>query len=252
MARLSRLVRAEIAAIVAVFALVVIVAFPSTGVGGVVRTVLALFAMIVIPGWILVSHAEESGSWFVRVFGGIVVSVCAYVIFGFVGYELGYRATAVVYLVPAVVVGVVLILWLGGSRRPGVDLTAVGMAVAFSAAALVGAWVTHLSLPAVPVEPAFSIESAVTTAATAGHDVIFDLSVERVKTTTPNKVSVFVNGTYVLTLTVPSDTTSVTFDARVPGSHPDACTTRVLLRTPNGSFLTPRVACTDNGPPKTH
>jgi len=186
------------------------------------------------------------------VFGGIVVSVCAYVIFGFVGYELGYRATAVVYLVPAVVVGVVLILLLGGSRRPGVDLTAVGMAVAFSAAALVGAWVTHLSLPAVPVEPAFSIESAVTTAATAGHDVIFDLSVERVKTTTPNKVSVFVNGTYVLTLTVPSDTTSVTFDARVPGSHPDACTARVLLRTPNGSFLTPRVACTDNGPPKTH
>lgn len=236
---LARRVRVEVTGIVA---LAVVLALPSAGVGGAVRDVLAGFGMIVVPGWLIVRQADEAGDWVVRLFGGALVSVCAYVLFGFAAYEVGLRLTGVVYIVPAVIVAALAIVLTGAASRSSAPLASVGIAALLSLAGVAGALVAHLALPPAPVEAAYSITT--TSLEVTPSSIWATVAVDRVGTGAPVALLLYVDGRLLATAPVPAGARSVTLTAWRSGTVKGRCPRRIAIVAPGGTYLAPTFHCT--------
>jgi len=237
--RIVQRLRAEPVGIVGLVALVVVLVLPSTGVGGGVRVALAAFGMLVVPGWLIVRHADDD--WVVQLFAGALVSACAYVLIGFAAYEIGLRLTDVVYVVPAVIIGENVIVFGGPSPRSRVQLASAGVAALLSLVAVFGALITHLTLPAAPLEPAYSIATSnVAVTPTSVHATVV---VDRVGTERPRRLRLYVDGKLLATATMPADAGSITLTARRSGIQGAACPQRIEIVTSSGAYLTPSFRC---------
>jgi hypothetical protein len=236
--------RAEKVGIVALAglgALEVVLAVPSSGVAGGFRVVLATFAMFVVPGWLLVRQADEDGDWLVLLFASLLASACGYVLFGFVAYEIGFRITGVEYVVPAVIIGVFILVLMGPSSQSGAHFASAGIAALLCLAAVVGALVTHLVLPAAPVEVAYSI--ATSSVDVTPTSVQATVTVDRVDTGRPQTLLLYVDGKLLATSMAPAGMGSVTLTARRPASADGACPQHIVIRTSSGVYLTPPFHC---------
>ena len=205
------------------------------------RVALATFAMFVVPGWLLVRHADEEGEWLVRLFAGLLVSACAYVLFGFAAYEFGLRLTGVEYVVPAVIVGVFVLVLMGPGSRSSAQFASVGTAVLLCSAAVLGTLVVHLALPSAPVEAAYSIDTS--TVVVTATSVRATVTVDRVDTERPQVLSLFTRRTAAIHLDGPRGASMVTLIGRRPGTARGSCPQRIEILTSSGGYLTPPFHC---------
>jgi hypothetical protein len=239
--RLMQRLRPEAVGVVGLVALVVVLALPSKGGGGGVRVALAAFGMFVVPGWLIVRRADEDGDWVIRLFAGALVSACAYVLFGFAAFEMGLRLTSVEYVVPAVIIGVFALVLGGPGSSSSVHLASVGVAALLSLTAVVGGLVTHLALPAAPVEAAYAI--ATSNVAVTPTSVQATVTVDRIGTGRPQVLLLYVDGKLLATSTVPAGARSVRLTARRPATAGGACPQRIAILTSSGVYLTPPFHC---------
>jgi hypothetical protein len=211
------------------------------GASGTVRTILGFLAVLVVPGWLVGRLADEEGDAIARLVGGTVATVAICAVCGFVGFELGLRVATAVIAVPLLVLVVAAaLLGMTGPAAPRAPLGPLVAALGLGAVALLGALGTHLVLPAVPVEPAFSIEAAHAVASPSG--VTVTVTVARVHTEEPTQLQLFIGVHLAATTLIPSDQTAVTLHARLPAGSP-RCPASVRLEAPNHAFLTPPVTC---------
>jgi len=216
------------------------------GAEGTVRTVVGCLAVLVIPGWLVGRLADEDGDAIARLVGGTIATLAVVAASSFAAYELGLRvATAVVAVPLLVLVAAAALLGVGAPPVRRAPLAPIAAALALGLAALLGAMVTHLALPATPVQPAFSIEAA--RAVVSHSQVRVTVTVTRVRTVEPTDLTLYVNVSKVgLPVTVPAGTTplAVTLAGRFPAGAA-SCPSRVQVRVvaSNGAFLTPPVTC---------
>lgn len=216
------------------------------GAAGTVRTVVGCLAVLVIPGWLVGRLADEDGDAIARLVGGTVATLAVVAATSFAAYELGLRVATTVVAVPLLVLVVAAAL-LGATGPPvrRAPLAPIAAALGLGVAALLGAMVTHLALPAVPVEPAFSIEAA--RAVVSPSEVRVTVTVTRVRTDEPTDLTLWFNVVKVgLPVTVPAGRTplTLTLAGRLPAGAA-SCPSRVQVRVvaSNGAFLTPPVTC---------
>ncbi len=221
--------------------LAVVLLLAPGGLAGSLRTVLGLLAVLVIPGWLVGRLADEDGDAIGRLVGGIVATLAILALCGFASFELGLRVATAVFAVPLLVlVAAATLIGMVRPVRPRAPLAPLLVALGFGAAALLGAYGTHLALPAVPAEPAFSIEAAGVVASPKG--VTLTVTVARVHTEEPTQLQVWVDFHLTRTILIPSDQTNVPLTAPLPPGT-TSCPTSVRLEAPNHAFLTPPVTC---------
>jgi hypothetical protein len=227
----------------AIVALVLIVFLPSTGVGGAVRAGAAAILMVLIPGLLLVRLADREGEWVTRLFGAVVLSIAAYVLFGFVAYELNYRWTGGLAVGMAAVLGVLLLALPAAapSRRVQVQLGGIVLAASLAVAVAAGAIVTHLVLPAAPVEAAFSLTA--TGATVTGHTATVSVSITSVGGARPRSLLLKADGVVIDRVVVSTAASSITLRGTGTAANPVSCASRLVVAAPNGAFLSPVVAC---------
>jgi hypothetical protein len=208
---------------------------------GTVRTVLGVLAVLVVPGWLVGRVADEEGDAVARIVGGTVVTLGVCALCGFGAFELGLRVATAVFAVPLLVlVAVAALLGMAAPRAPRASLTPLLAALGLGAAALFGAWGTHLALPAVPVEPAFSIEAGRAVASPKG--VTVTVTVTQVRTDEPTELTLYVGYRKAVTELVPRGTRTVRLASTRKRGTP-TCPSLVRVVAPNGAFLTPPVHC---------
>lgn len=226
---------------VALALLVIAVVLSPGGASGSVRTVVGCLAVLVAPGWLVARLADEDGDWVTRAAGGTVATLSVCIVCGFVAFEAGLRVATAVVAVPLCVL--VVAAALAGAAQPRIvraPLSGIGVAAAIGLAALAGAWVTHLGLPAVPVEPAFSIEASSAVVTPAG--VTVHVTVARVRTKDPRRLALSVDG-HVLHLVhefASGSVSLVTLSATLPERR---CPNQVVVTAPSGAFLSPPIRC---------
>jgi hypothetical protein len=230
---------------IALALLVIAVVLSPGGHTGTVRTVVGCLAVLVAPGWLVTRLADEEGDWITRAAGGAIATLGVCAICGFVAFELGLRVATAVFAVPLCVL--VVAASLTGAARPRAaraPLGGIAVAAAIGVAALAGALVTHLVLPQVPVERAFSIESA--RAYVTPGVVTVRVTVARVRTEFPRLLTLRVDGRAVAAKQVlpPTGVVNVQFSAAL---HERRCPARVVVTTRNGTFLDPPVSCSGFG-----
>lgn len=228
------------------------------GAPGTVRTVVGCLAILVIPAWLVGRLADEDSDAIGRAAGGVVATLAVCAVCGFVAFELGLRVATAVFEVPLLVL--VAAAALLGSTLPRVrraPLAPLAGALVLGIVALLGAWGTHLVLPAVPVQGAFSIRA--THADASASDVFVRVTVTRVHTDDPLGLALWVGttspGSPVVTWTRlevhkvnPGPHKLVPLRAALP-THTDACPlVRVVPYSGahskwNRAFLTPPVRC---------
>jgi len=208
---------------------------------GTVRTVVGVLAVLVVPGWLVGRVADEEGDAIARIVGGTVVTLGVCALCGFCAFELGLRVATAVFAVPLLVlVAAAALLGMAAPRAPRASLTPLLAALCLGAAALLGAWGTHRALPAVPVEPAFSIEAARAMASPRG--VTVTVTVTQVRTDEPTELTLYVGYRKAVTVLVPQGTRTVRLTStRRRGMA--GCPSLVRVVAPNGAFLTPPVTC---------
>ncbi len=207
---------------------------------GTVRTILGCAALLVVPGWLVGRLVDDEGDALVRVVGGGVATIAACALLGFLAAELGLRVGVGVYaVVLAVIVVAAAVLGLVGPPRPSAHLGALAAAGLLGVAALGGAFVTHLALPATPVEAAFSLEAS--TAIATPRSVTVTVTVSRVRSSGPTALTLEVDGVTRSTSVAP-DETSVRLVTPL-GPHAARCPALVTVSAPNGAFLSPPVIC---------
>ena len=213
------------------------------GATGTVRTIVGCLAILVIPGWLVGRLADEDGDAITRAVGGLVATLSVCALSGFVAYEAGLRVAAAVIAVPLLVlVAVAAVLGVTGGRVPRAPLAPLAVACGIGAAALAGAWGTHLALPATPVQAAFSIEAGTVDASPGGF--VVTVTVARVRTSKPSQLVLAVGGRRVAVAIVAQGSTAVRLDAPLPkGTTSCPRGARVSVTAPNGAFLTPLVHC---------
>lgn len=213
------------------------------GAEGTLRTIVGCLAVLVIPGWIVGRLADEDGDAIMRLAGGTVATLAVVALCGFVASMHGLRvATAVVATPLLVLVAVFALLGVAGPSVRRAPLAPLLGALALGLAGLLGAMVAHLVLPAVPVEPAFSIEAA--RAVVSPTRVVVTVTVTRVRTVEPTQLTLYVNlPPPAAVAVVAPDQTVVRLAARLPAGT--SCHSRLQVRVvaSNGAFLTPPVTC---------
>jgi hypothetical protein len=227
--------------LVGLAALEIVLALPPTGPARGVRVALAVFGIFVVPGGLIVRQSDEDGDWVVRLFAGALVSACAYILFGFVAYEMGLRIASVEYVVPAVIIGVFALVLGGPGSSSTVRLASVAVAALLSLTAVAGALITHLALSAAPVEAAYAI--ATSKVAVTPTSVQATVTVNRVGTEHPQVLLLYVDGKLLATSTVPAGAGSVTLTARRPATAGGLCPQRIAILTSSGVYLTPSFRC---------
>jgi hypothetical protein len=216
------------------------------GAVGSLRTVVGCVAVLALPGWLVGRLADEEGDPITRGVGGVVVTLAVCAVCGFVAAELGLRVATAVFAVPLLVlVAVAAVLGSTGPRVTRAPLLPLGAAGVVGVAALVGAWGTHLALPAPPVEPAFSIEAATAVASTT--DVVVTVTVTRVRTDAPQVLTAEADGAVSKTVVIPGASATTRVVVALPAGTA-SCPSRVTVRAENGAFLTPPVRCTTGSP----
>ncbi|HEV3329207.1 MAG TPA: hypothetical protein VGZ33_07400 [Acidimicrobiales bacterium] len=228
------------------------------GASGTVRTVAGCLAILVVPAWLVGRLADEDSDAIARAAGGVVATLALCALCGFVSFELGLRVATAVFAVPLLVL--VAAAALLGSTSPRVSrapLAPLAGALVLGVVALLGALGTHLALPAVPVQGAFSIRA--TQASASASDVYVRVTVTRVRTDDPLALALWVGstapGSSVVTWTRigvhkvnAGPHVLVALRAALP-THTDACPlVRVVPFSganskANGAFLTPPVRC---------
>jgi hypothetical protein len=213
------------------------------GAVGTLRTVVGLVSVLVIPGWLIGRLADEEGDAIGRLIGGIVVTISVLAVCGYVASEHGLRVATAVFAVPLLVL-VAITMGLGATGPPvrRAPLAPLLAALALGGAALTGALVTHLVLPAVPIEAAFSIEAAHAVASPSG--VVVTVTVTQVHTTEPSQLSLYVAISHrpaAIAVVTPGQR-QVTLRAHVaPGTT--TCPRSIWVVAPNKAFLKPPVTC---------
>jgi len=211
------------------------------GAEGTARSVVGVLAILVIPGWLIGRLADEEGDAIGRLLGGTVATLAVVALCGFAAFELGLRVATAVFAVPLlVVVAIVVLLNMAGPRAPRAPLGPLVAALGLGAAALLGALGVHLALPAVPIEPAFSIASARAVASPTG--VVVTVTVHQVHTDEPTQLSVYVGVRIAATRAVAPGQRTVRLTARLPAGT-RTCPRSVRVVAPNSAFLTPPVVC---------
>ncbi len=216
------------------------------GAVGTVRTVVGCLAVFVIPGWLVGRLADEDGDAISRVVGGTIATLAICALCGYVASEHGLRVASAVFAVPLLVlVTVAALVGTTGQAVLRAPLAPLLAALGLGTVALLGALGTHLALPAVPIEPAFSIEAAHAVASPEG--VVVTVTVTRVHTVEPTQLQMFVGfpGTHSYvehTFLIPSDVARRRLRLPLPRGS-TACPDSVRLEVPNHAFLTPPVAC---------
>lgn len=214
------------------------------GAVGTVRTVVACLAILVVPGWLVGRLVDEDGDAIARLAGGTVATLGVIALSGFLAVELGVRVAIAAVAIPLLVL--VAIAAVLGASGPSVRRAPLGpllVALGLGAVALLGAWGTHLALPAVPVEPAFSIQA--TRALVSPTRVEVTVTVTRVRTDEPTELKLYVNLPPPVAVAVVSPREStVRLTARRPAGSP-ACPSEIRVRVvaSNGAYLTPPVTC---------
>jgi hypothetical protein len=232
--------------IVGLALLVVVVLLSPDGSDGTLRSVLGGLTVLMIPGWLVGRLADEDSDAVARLVGGMVATLAICAVCAYVGSEHGIRVATAVFAVPLLaIVAVATLLGLKGSKVPRAPLTPLLAALVFGAVALLGALGAHLVLPAVPIEAAFSIESAHAVVST--EDVVVRVTVTRVHTEEPTQLQMFVGfpheSTYLEhTYLIPSDEPKAFLSLRLPRGS-TTCPDFVRLEAPNHAFLTPPVTC---------
>jgi hypothetical protein len=212
------------------------------GAEGTARTVLGCFAILVVPGWLVGRLADEEGDAIGRLVGGTVATLTVCALSGFVAFEHGLRVSAEVFAVPLLVlVAVTAVLGVARPAAPRAPVAPLLAALGLGAAALLGALGTHLALPKVPVEPAFSIEAAHAVASPTG--VVVTVTVTRVHTVEPTQLQLFVGYRLEKTTLVHSDKTTVRLTTPRGWHAPASCPTLVWIEAPNKAFLKPPISC---------
>lgn len=209
------------------------------GATGSVRTVLGCTALLVVPGWLIGRLVDEDGDAIARLISGMTVTLAVSALFGFLAFELGLRLATVAYAVPLLALIAVLTVLGKAGPAPKAALAPLGLAALLGVAALTGAWVTHLSLPAVPIEPAVSLEAATATA--SPHGVVVNVSVVHVHSSEPSVLMLSVDDVHSTAVVAPTATT-VRLQAALP-PHTSSCPTRVEVFASDGAYLSPPVLC---------
>lgn len=248
---------------VAGLALLLVAALLSpAGVSGTVRTVLGCLALLVVPGWLVGRLADEDADAVSRIAGGTVVTLAVCALCGFVAFEHGLRVATAVFAVPLlIVVAVAALLGTTAPRVPRASLAPVAGAFVLGLSALLGAWGTHLALPAVPAERAFSIEAQ--RAVVSPNGVFVTVTVTRVRTANPLALALWFGSRHpgkkaiVWTRVEVKKANSgarrnVVLERRLAAGT-TTCPEHLLVRVvpysgkgakANGAFLTPPVRCT--------
>jgi hypothetical protein len=211
------------------------------GASGTLRTLVGLLAVLIVPGWLVGRVVDEDGDAIVRLVGGTVVTLAVLAVCGFLTYELGLHVATAAVAVPLLCLVALATLLGAAEPRPRAPLGPLAAALGLGAVALLGSMGAHLALPAVPVEPAFSIESAV--AVVSPSRVQVTVTVARVRTVEPTDLTLYVGQPPPAEVRiVPSDVTKVVLTAPRPrGVGCAALHVRVVAS--NGAFLTPPVRC---------
>lgn len=256
-ARHERSITAGALGVVGLALLAIAVLLSPGGASGTVRTVVACLALLVIPAWLVGRLVDEDSDAIARVTGGVIATLSVYALSGFVAFELGLRVAEAVFAVPLLVL--VAAAALLGSAAPRVSrapLAPLGGALVLGLAALVGAWATHLALPSVPVQGAFSIEAAHAVVSPSG--VAVTVTVTRVRTDDPLALALWIGSMppghhgvlwkRVEVRKIDAGTRSVVPLSAVLPSHTNCPLVRVVPfsgagSTSNGAFLTPPVHC---------
>lgn len=219
---------------------------------GTVRTVAGVLAVLVLPGWLVGRLADEEGDAIARIVGGTVVTLGVCALCGFCAFELDLRVATAVFAVPLLVlVAVAALVGMAAPRVPRAPLAPLVAAVGLGAAALLGAWGTHLALPAVPVEPAFSIGAGTAIASPKG--VAVTVTVTQMRTEEPTELTLYLGyrrlglparfvWRQAVTVLLPRGTRSVRLASTLTRG-PAGCPSFVRVVAPNGAFLTPPVVC---------
>jgi hypothetical protein len=211
------------------------------GAEGTLRTVAGVLAVLAIPGWLIGRLTDEEGDAIGRLLGGTVATLAVVALCGFASFELGLRVATAAFAVPLLIVfAIVAVLTTAHPRAPRARLWPLLAALGLGAATLLGALGVHLVLPAVPIEPAFSIAAPRVVASPSG--VVVTVTVHQVHTHEPTELSVYVGVRFVATKLVAPGQRRITLTARLPAGT-STCPKSVRIVAPNNAFLTPPVAC---------
>lgn len=217
---------------------VVMVLSPGGATGG-VRTVLGCAVLVVLPGWLVGRLVDDDGDAVARLVVGAVITLATCVAFAFLATTASLRVATWVAAVPLFVV-------LAGAtalgvrvERPRACLAPLATAGLLGLAALGGAWVTHLALTSVPVEPSFTIEAPV--AVVSPRAATVDVTVTRVRSSAPSELELEVGGARSTTVVAP-DEVMVRLVVALP-AHTASCPRSVRVLAPNGAYLDPAVQC---------
>lgn len=231
------------------------------GLPGTLRTVVGSLALLVVPAWLVGRLVDEDSDAIGRLTGGVIATLSVCALCGFVAFETGLRVATAVFAVPLLVL--IATAALIGSTSPRVSrapLAPLAGALALGLAALVGAWGTHLALPAPPVQAAFSIEAQSAIVSPGGVSV--SVTVTRVRTDGPLALALWIG-------TMPQGDPNVTWtrvEVRKVNPGPlmvvplrtvfptpaHTCPSSLLVRVKpysgvrapsNGAFLTPPIHC---------
>lgn len=233
----------------AVIILAVALVLPQSGALGIVRAILAGSAMIVIPGWLIVRRVTERDDWNVRLFGGLLVSVATYIVVSCVAYGLHVRVTAAVVVIPAVVMGLVLACLPRSPAGGTLDMRGPFLAIVLSAAAILGVVVTHLAIPAVPVESAYSLSPTLVTVSHTDYNATIHVVV--VGHPGPGTLTLSTDGVDRVTMAVPTHTSLVHLRWHSPSGNL-SCADQYTITSSNGAYLSPRPICRTSGTTLSH
>lgn len=236
----SRKMTTAVVGTTAVVLLCVVLLLAPGGAEGGIRTVLGLLAGLLLPAWLIGELVGKDDDPIAPLVVGLVVLTAFYALSGFISYELDLRVATAVYAVPLfVLVALTTVLGVITSSSARVRVAPLGVFLLLSAAAVVGAMVTHLALPAAPVESTFSLQSSA--AIVTPKTVTVTVTVSRIRSDTPVSLELSVwnlNSTTVAT----ASTTVVHLKVLLPQGAL-SCPKQVRVLAQNGAFLSPPIVC---------